>query len=52
MNAKFALTALVLSAGFAGSAFAETPTVVTDSFHPAAAAPTCRPSSPPTARPA
>lgn len=33
MNAKFALTALVLSAGFAGSAFAESPTVVTDSFH-------------------
>ena len=32
MNAKFALTALVLSAGFAGSAFAESPTVVTDSF--------------------
>ena len=33
MNAKFALAALVLSAGFAGAASAESPTVVTDSFH-------------------
>jgi hypothetical protein len=32
MNAKIALTSLVLAAGFAGSAFAESPTVVNDNF--------------------
>ncbi|HVE54806.1 MAG TPA: DUF4148 domain-containing protein [Ramlibacter sp.] len=32
MNAKTTLTALVLAAGFAGSAFAESPTVVNDTF--------------------
>jgi hypothetical protein len=32
MNAKIALSSLVLAAGFAGSAFAETPTVVNEQF--------------------
>jgi hypothetical protein len=32
MNRKLALSAIVLAASFAGSAFAETPTVVTEQF--------------------
>jgi hypothetical protein len=32
MNAKLALSSLVLAASFAGSAFAETPTVVNENF--------------------
>lgn len=32
MTARIALTSLVLAAGFAGSAFAESPTVVNDDF--------------------
>lgn len=33
MNAKIALTSLVLAAGFAGSAFAESPLIANDAFN-------------------